>query len=236
MSLRQIIKRNQILMQKDVINNEFVIPGEPMIYSVKYTLGERKRPATVFRNQQWKSILKCSMPSYYNTNTPVVLIVRFFVSPPSYVSLSSQVLKKEKTEAVRSFELCDYLLSFMEILHHVLINSYRQIVKIDARKTYSSNPRITFKFMSHAHYVQLQDNNTDNTNSQSSSKAREKNTLQPKQKGNDGSKKLRDKAAGRKNATTNEGALVGDATFPNACPKSDKTKTKSNDAPQTSSD
>ena len=102
-----------------------------------------------------------------NTNVPCVLHVTYYVSPPSYVTISKRALKDEKTPATRSYELCDYLLSFMEMLQHVLINSYRQIVRIEAEKYYSSNPRTVFKFMKWEQYVMLQNHNTAHAQGQS---------------------------------------------------------------------
>lgn len=141
------------------VDAELVLPGEPMIYSIKYPIGNRSRASQYFRNIKWKSLLKCFFKSYYRTNTPVVVIVRFFVTPPDSVSLSFKDLSKESTPAVFAYEACDYLLSFLEMLHHVLINSYRQIVKIEVDKFYSNNPRTIFKFMKWDQYVELQNNN-----------------------------------------------------------------------------
>jgi hypothetical protein len=62
-----------------------------------------------------------------------------------------------------SYELCDYTLSFLEMLHHVLFNSYRQVVKLDVVKMYSKNPRTVVKFMKWDEYVKFQDQDTNNT-------------------------------------------------------------------------
>lgn len=40
-----------------------------------------------------------------------------YVTPPDYATVKLSDVKKEKTPAVHSYELCDYLLSFLEMLH-----------------------------------------------------------------------------------------------------------------------
>jgi len=133
---------------------------------------------------KWKSLLKCFFRSYYRTNTPVVVVVRFYVSPPSSVKIKEADLRKETVPALFSYEICDYLLSFLEMLHHVLINSYRQIVKIDAEKYYSSNPRTVFQFMKWDHYENLPNRNTVHTKTKSFDPLGEAFPLQPKRKRN----------------------------------------------------
>lgn len=131
-----------------------------------------------------RSLLKCFFRSYYRTNTPVVVQVRFFVSPPS-VKVSSKLLKAEATPVLHYYEICDYLISFLEMLYHVLINSYRQIVKIDAKKHYSDNPRIIFKFMKWNHYVQLQSLNAVHTKAKTVNPLGQKLSLQSFSTGNE---------------------------------------------------
>src|SRR5574338_472180 len=108
MSLKAFIKKQIILQQ--TATSELTLPGDPMIYSTKYHIGNRMHSTQFFRNMQWKSILKSCFTSCYNTKTPVVVIVRFYVSPPSYVKITPVKLKKENTPAVEAFEVCDYLL------------------------------------------------------------------------------------------------------------------------------
>jgi len=164
MGLKTIINRSKIL-NREGIEAELVLPGEPNIYSIKLNVARRTFSVQFFRNMKFKSLLKCFFKAYLKTNTPVVIVVRFYVSPPSNVKISKRQLNAETVPAVSSHELCDYLLSFLEMLHHVLINSYRQIVKLDMEKFYSSNPRTVFKFMSWANYVLLQNSDTvDATN------------------------------------------------------------------------
>jgi hypothetical protein len=162
--LKQIIKEQKILAS-GVVDAEFTIPGEPMIYSIKYEIGTRKRGAQFFRNMQWKSHLKTFFRSYHKTYTPVVILVRFYVTPQEEVKIKAADLKKESAPATFAYETCDYLLSFLEMLHHVLYNSYRQIVKVDVEKYYSSNPRTVFKFMKWDHYVHLSNHNPIHTKS-----------------------------------------------------------------------
>lgn len=173
MSLRQVIKNQQIL--KAAISYEMELPGDPMIYSIKFPVGNRTRSSQYFRNKKWKSILKCIYKSYYQTKVPIVIIVKFFVKPPEYVKLTAAEVKSEKIPAVFAFELCDYLLSFMEILMMVLFNSYRQVVKVDAEKWYSARPRTTFRFMRYDHYVDIQNNNPISTKTKSKRSSIKKN-------------------------------------------------------------
>lgn len=156
------------------VDAELELPGEPMIYSIKYPIGNRSRASQYFRNMKWKSLLKCFFKSYYRTSTPVVVIVRFFVTPPESVNISFKDLSKEATPAVFAYEVCDYLLSFLEMLHHVLINSYKQVVKVEVDKFYSNNPRTVFKFMKWDQYVELQNKNSTHSESQVVSKTQRK--------------------------------------------------------------
>lgn len=189
MSLKQIIHRSKIL--NNVVDREMELPGEPMIYSVKYPVGQRTRGVQFYRNMKWKSLLKTFFRSFYRTNTPVVLLVRFFVTPPEGVDVSAKVLRQESLPAVMSYELCDYTLSFMEMLHHVLFNSYRQVVKLDVEKFYSDNPRTTVKFMRWDEYAKLQSNNTNNTKAEVVSTDGKGPVVQSKRKGNEASNRLR---------------------------------------------
>lgn len=165
-------------MNREAIEAELVLPGEPLIYSIKYPVGKRVRGINFFRDMQWKSLLKCSFNSQYRTNVPVVIFVKFFVTPPDSVHISSKRLNSESVPAVQSFELADYLLSFLEMLHHVLINSYRQVVKIEMVKFYSAQPRTVFQFMKWDHYVNLHSYDTIQPESKSVSKNRKKRPLQ----------------------------------------------------------
>ena len=183
MSLKQIIKQSKIL--NPVINAPMELPGEPMIYSLKYPVGQRTRGLQFYRNMQWKSLLKTFFRSFYRTSIPVVVIVRFFVSPPASVTVSDKLLRQESLPAVMSYELCDYTLSFLEMLHHVLFNSYRQVVKLDVEKIYSKNPRTVVKFMKWDEYVKFQAKDTDYTQTQGLSAHDSGEGLQPQRKRNE---------------------------------------------------
>ncbi len=159
MGLKQLIKKKKILSNR-ALNAELVLPGEPLIYSIKYAVGRRTRSLCYFRNGQWKSLLRTFFPAYFKTKVPVVILVLFYVSPPSHVDIKASDLKSEKIPAVFSFELCDYFLSFIEMFHHTLLNSYKQIVKIDMVKFYSNNPRTVFKYVKWDHYLELQNYNS----------------------------------------------------------------------------
>ncbi len=211
MSLKQIIKQNKML--NEVVGRPLEIPGEPMIYSIKYPVGQRTRGVQFFRNMKWKSLLKTYFRSFYRTNIPVVLIVRFFVSPPDGVKVSDKVLRQESLPAVMSYELSDYTLSFLEMLHHVLFNSYRQVVKIDAEKFYSDNPRTEVKFMKWDEYVKLQGSNTNNAETKSLGADVKRKSLQPKRKGNAASNKLRTEEVLRNAHAAAEGAAAGDSAL-----------------------
>ncbi len=159
MSLKQIIREQRILAS-GAVEAELTLPGEPLAYSIKYPIGQRTRGINFFRNMKWASLLKCWFRAYRKSKIPVVVIVRFYVTPPSSVNLKRSEVSSEAIPAVYAYEVCDYVLSFIEMLQHVLINSYRQIVKLDVEKYYSSNPRTVFKFMSWDHYVKLQSMHT----------------------------------------------------------------------------
>lgn len=218
MSLRRFIKHQKILAK--IAGNELTLPGEPLIYSIKYPVGNRTRSVQFYRNMQWKSLLKSFFRSYYNTKTPLVLLVRFYVSPPSSVKIPPKQLQAESIPAVQSYEICDYLLSFQEMLMHVLINSYRQFVKIDVEKYYSSNPRTVFKFMHWDHYVVLQNNNSDNSESESVSEDLQELFLQPKRK-RDGTDK---EACIEKPCGPTDSSIQGSAACDSAFQDSSSTK------------
>lgn len=133
-------------------SREFVIPGEPMIFSMKYMIGDRHLTSDVFRNQAFFSILKSSLPAYTKPDTPLSLEITFFVSPPNNQDIDPKACKSDKVHAVRSFELCDYLLSFQEMLMSCLIKTYKQFCHISAKKFYSNNPRTSFRIAPYARY------------------------------------------------------------------------------------
>lgn len=131
------------------------IPFEPLIFSQKYMLVGRRRDLAFFRNKQFYSMLKCRFPSYSKIETPVVLIVKFYVPPPVKCTVTREQVRKEKTPAVLAPELSEYLLSFLEMIYNCLIRSYSQVVKIDMSKFYSAKPRTVFQFMKWSNYEEL---------------------------------------------------------------------------------
>lgn len=182
MNLKRIIKES-ILTNRRAIEAELVLPGEPLIYSIKYSLGTRTRSVQFFRDMKWKALIQSIFRNYCSAKVPVVVTVKFYVSPPDYVHVSDSDVRKESVPAVHSFELCDYCLSFLEMLHHVLINSYRQIVKIDMVKFYSHNPRTVFQFMKWDQYVRLQSKDPVQSKSKGLRKDRDERPLQPELQG-----------------------------------------------------
>jgi len=226
MSLKQIINRSKIL--NNVVDREMELPGEPMIYSIKYPVGQRTRGIQFFRNMKWKSLLKTFFRSFYRTNTPVVIEVRFFVTPPENVKVSTTVLRQESMPAVMSYELCDYTLSFLEMLHHVLFNSYRQVVKLEVVKFYSDNPRTLVKFMKWDEYVKLQSNSTDNPKAERVSANESRQGIQPKRKRNGRGSAIRSKEVPRPTDAPAEGTASCDSPLRSPCtaqPTSKKTRT-----------
>lgn len=167
MSLKQLIHR-QKLMRSGAVYQELTLPGEPLIYSIRFNIKNRKHTQNYFRNKQWKSLFKCVFRSFHKTHQPVVVLVRFYVTPPERcpVKVSAAALKAERTPAVYCWEVCDYLLSFLEMLYSVLFNSYKQIVKIEVDKFYSSNPRTVFKFMKWDEYEDMQNYHPDHAEGQ----------------------------------------------------------------------
>lgn len=132
------------------------MPEDPMIYSVKDNIAGRLDGMNYFRNKKWRAIFKCIFKTFNTVNTPLVLLIRFYVPPQPTVKVEKSILRAEKTPAPRSHELADYLLSFMEMLHKCLIGSYAQICKVEMDKFYSDKPRTVFKIMSWDDYEQLQ--------------------------------------------------------------------------------
>ena len=171
---------------------EFVMEGEPLIYSLRSDPGGRRHSMIFFKTRQWRSMLKCFFRAYMKSSIPVVLIVKFYVSPPDNTTVTKRRIKKEIVPAVNTWEICDYLLAFLQMLFQVLFTTYRQIVKIDAEKFYSNNPRTVFKFMSWEHYVVLQDKDFTHPKGKSFREDANEQMVQPKRKRN-GTNNKRDK-------------------------------------------
>lgn len=163
--IRKKIIERQLNEEKKGSYVSLELPGDPLIFSIRYQVGKRRFDKKYFRNLQWRSIIKCYFRSYWKKQSPVVVIVRFYVAPPSSVTVKHNDLKKENTPAVEAYELCDYFLSFVEMIRHNLIITYRQIVKIEMDKFYSNNPRTVFQFMTWSDYANLQSDHSPHTQS-----------------------------------------------------------------------
>lgn len=215
MSLKQIIRRSQIF--NPVVGNALDMPGEPMIYSVKFAVGRRVRGVQFFRNMKWQSMLKTIFRTFNRSTTPLVLILKFFVSPPKHIKIPMAVLRKEATPAVMSYELCDYTLSFLEMLHHVLLNSYRQVVKLDTVKMYSNNPRTVMQFMKWDEYVELQNYNTIHTKTESIRRDDKGSMVQSKRKRNEASNRPCKQSTTQQANASVEGSASGDSALCVTC-------------------
>jgi len=153
MGLKDIIRRKKLI---EMFGHEMqmTLPGEPLIYSVQTRLTNRTDGPDYFRDRQHIPKMKCIFPKYISPKSPVVLLVNFYVSPLPFMDVPEKIVKSEAV-ATHAYEICEYLLSFMQMVRCALLNSYRQIVKIDAEKYYSSDPRTVFKFMSWSNYETL---------------------------------------------------------------------------------
>jgi len=211
-NLKQIIKRE--ILARDLAFNDFTIPGEPLIYSIKCRIGTRKRTSDYYRNIQWRSILKCRLAEYLNSKIPVVIFVKFYVSPPDHVKTDKINLRKENTPATQCFEVLDYTLSFLEILHKAMFSCYKQIVKIEIEKFYSSRPRTVFKFMKWDHYVDIQNNNPLRSKAKSIDKIGPEENVHAEHPGNDSDKAVCSPISESSRdieAPVNEGPLIRDS-------------------------
>ncbi len=162
------------------IYTEFTIPGDPLVYSLKYPVGERTREMNYFRNRAWYSPLKCVFKQARNRNEPMVLFVRFYVPPIAGHKIRPRDIASEKVPAVHAWEVLDFTLSFLEMLKGSLILTYRQLVKIDCEKFYSKNPRTVFKFMSYTAYDAIQHNHSLYPETKGQCQTWEKRVLQSK--------------------------------------------------------
>lgn len=174
-----------MILSSGLSKNEFSFPGEPMIYSIKYSVGMRRKTICSIRNKKLFAHLKCLLPAYTKDKTPVILSVVLFVTPFPELEISQKDVKSEKIPAVYSYELCDYLLSLLEMIKGTLFKSYQQVVHIDIQKFYSAEPRTVFKFMKWDHYVNSQDSNSDNPKTKSKRKVSQSSLLQSECTGNE---------------------------------------------------
>jgi hypothetical protein len=185
-SLKQIIKRDQVVKNMIAAGECLTLPGEPLIYSFKYCVAKRRLPMQYFRNKKFMSLVRCWFPRYLKKNAPVVLLVCFYVTPfrDLDTKLTAEQIRSEKVPASMSWELVDITLSLMELMKHALLNSYRQIVKFDCMKFYSNNPRTVVQFLSWSNYVNVQDNNSLVTKAENLDTLRKTKSIQSKRKGN----------------------------------------------------
>lgn len=144
----------QLIIKKASTYNECTIPGEPMIYSVKYRYEGRKITQNESMERDFRKILRCFYP-IFAIDAPLVLQVRFYVTPSFASTASAMEVRREKTPAIENFEVCEYLLSFLEMLKKSILQRYGQLVKIDVEKYYSDNPRTVFKMLTWSDYVAL---------------------------------------------------------------------------------
>ncbi len=212
--LKQIIKQKAIL--NNVIDQWFTLHEEPLIYSIKYDLANRYYPLQFYRNKKLYSILRCLLPSYQSTYIPLVLIVRFYVTPPTHIDIPADKLKAETLPATFGYEICDYLLSLQEMFMHTLINSYKQFVKIDAEKYYSDKPRTQFKFMTWNQYVNIQDYNPiyPEAKKQRAYKRKKKSLVQSLKQRDDQNKELRQATPAGLGDSLDERSTTSDRTLP----------------------
>ncbi len=152
MSFKQLLRNG---MPREALECELELPGEPLVYSFKYVMGKKARRREVsLRNLAWRPLLKTFFYPVLNSLKPVVLIVKFYVS--AKVKISDKDLRSDKLPATRTHEVCEYLLAFMESLQGILINTYRQIVHIQASKFYSASPKTTVRFLAYNDFIALQ--------------------------------------------------------------------------------
>lgn len=208
------------LKERAIIKNmglkPIVMQGEPMIYSIKYSLGERRFPVQFFRNKQWRSKLRCWFSAYIGVNTPVAVLACFYVSPQltrKTHQLSEEDIASEKVPALHSWELADLEMSYLEMLKYALLDNYRQIVKIDVCKFYSKNPRTLIQILPWYHYVELQDNHPYQAKSEGLGSAWEGKSIQSERERNGSPGKLCEKGPLRSGRVSAVGTPAGDSAL-----------------------
>jgi|GEM_PF-2798789 hypothetical protein len=203
-------------MLNDILDRPLVLEGDPLIYSVKCPAGQRTRGLQYFRNKQWKPFLTTHFRSLRSQDVPVVVLLKFFIKPPEGVKVPKAALSQESAPAVKPFELCEYILSFLEMIRGVLITAYKQIVKIDAVKLYSDNPRLEVKIMRWNEYVNMQNNNSNDTKAESLGKDESRPGVQSKLGGHGKSHKARKGTVSGQADAALEGAVAGDSALSDA--------------------
>jgi len=191
MSKRQQLQRKIIGgLAPPVICQEFVMAGEPLLFSAGRPFGQRKLSIHHWERKKWAPFLKAIF-GIHKPKVPIVIVARFFVSPCEKISLKNAELRREKVPAYYAPELSEYILALLEILYYTSLRSYGQVVKIDAEKYYSDNPRTILQFFLWNDYVKLQIPNTIQTHAKSFHKTElARGHLQPFSPGNAENKKL----------------------------------------------
>lgn len=174
---------NQLALKKAAVFSECEIPGEPMIFSHKLQHKARMLTINHVRGKDYGRILRCFYPRFSTEEIPVVVLVRFYVTPRKNAPAGWDEVRTDKVTATHSYELCDYLLAFLEIIKNALLKTYTQIVKIDAVKFYSKRPRTCFKIMTWSDYGQFQNNYTVDAKAKGFGTRGKIRFLQPKPKG-----------------------------------------------------
>jgi hypothetical protein len=192
MSLRQIIKRAKLYKTEDR-KNCLEIPETPMLFSIEEE-AYRNTPPEELRNMKFYGILKSWFESYMDCTQPVVVKVIFYIKPMKSFEPSPEALKLEKSPAVCGPELCDFMLSFLEMIRGTLITCCRQIVRIEMEKYYSNKPRTFFKLIPWSEHIELQRKDTAQTDPEGVSNSNKSSRVQPKRARNVESTKKHTKA------------------------------------------
>jgi len=122
-----------------------------------------------------------------------VIKVIFYVSPLKNHDFTLAELKSEKIPATLCCELTDYMLSFLEMIRGTLVQTCRQVVRIEMEKYYSNKPRTYFKMLSWKDYIALQRKDPTQTDAESLSDSNKEKRVQPKRVRNAESPKKRAK-------------------------------------------
>lgn len=167
------------------VTRSMLLRGEPLLYSLKQPEGYEKdrfalKNLKKLRLKQFFGAIRSTFMAELDQKTPVVFIIKLFVSPHPCVPVDHKDVISEKTPAVGTYELCEYLLSFLELMRDTLYSSHRQICAIEIEKHYSLKPRIEFQYMRYPSYVELKNDHRRYTQAKMLSKLREKWLVQQK--------------------------------------------------------
>lgn len=126
------------------------LPVDPPLFSTGVTVTSRRLNDLHFKRKAFFSLLRSFFKTYALDHVPVVLCCRFYIRPPAYEKrrFSAKELRSEQVPAVYAPELCEYVLALLSCLHEVLFKNYRQVVRIETEKFYTSKrPRTELQFM-----------------------------------------------------------------------------------------